>query len=379
MRSHTVSAEGGAAAVARDDDSFELHAYDTIKGSDFLADQDIVEEFVEEAPLELTRLEHWGCPWSREEDGRVSVRAFGGMSVKRTWFAADKTGFHMLHSLYQTSLKHDRIVHLDEGFVTRLLVDGGRARGVVSLDIRSGEVQVLLGRALILCALLVEMGVADQVLPELVAMLAVPQPPEYHPEGDVFVHTCLVLDAVREGDAVQAWTAVLHDIGKPLTFERARDRIRFNGHDTVSARMAGAVLRRLRAPREMRETVVEVSRDHIRFASLPQMGRSKRERWLRSPRFPAHLDFHRADCLGSHGNLSIHAAAEKMLRELPPEPPPPICTGKDVRARGVPEGPMVGEVLRALQAELDALGVVDRDTALEQLDKLLQGRFKPPF
>ena len=160
MRSHTVSAEGGAAAVARDDDSFELHAYDTIKGSDFLADQDIVEEFVEEAPLELTRLEHWGCPWSRDEDGRVSVRAFGGMSVNRTWFAADKTGFHMLHSLYQTSLKHDRIVHLDEGFVTRLLVDGGRARGVVSLDIRSGEVQVLLGRALILCT-----GGAGKVFP----------------------------------------------------------------------------------------------------------------------------------------------------------------------------------------------------------------------
>ncbi len=160
MRSHTVSAEGGAAAVARDDDSFELHAYDTIKGSDFLADQDIVEEFVEEAPLELTRLEHWGCPWSRDEDGRVSVRAFGGMSVNRTWFAADKTGFHMLHSLYQTSLKHDRIVHLDEGFVTRLLVDGGRARGVVSLDIRSGEVQVLLGRALILCT-----GGAGKVYP----------------------------------------------------------------------------------------------------------------------------------------------------------------------------------------------------------------------
>jgi fumarate reductase flavoprotein subunit len=160
MRSHTVSAEGGAAGVARDDDNLDLHCYDTIKGSDFLADQDAVELFVEEAPRELTRLEHWGCPWSRDEDGRVSVRAFGGMSVKRTWYAADKTGFHMLHALYQTSLKYDQIIHLNEGFATRLLVDGGRVRGVASLDIRTGEVQVLLGRAVILCT-----GGAGRVFP----------------------------------------------------------------------------------------------------------------------------------------------------------------------------------------------------------------------
>jgi fumarate reductase flavoprotein subunit len=160
MRSHTVSAEGGSAGVAREDDNLDLHAYDTIKGSDFLADQDIVERFVKEAPLELTRLEHWGCPWSRDEDGRVSVRAFGGMSVKRTWFAADKTGFHMLHALFQTSLKYDNIVRLDEGFVTRLLVEGGRARGVVSIDIRTGEIQVVLGRAVIVCT-----GGGGQIFP----------------------------------------------------------------------------------------------------------------------------------------------------------------------------------------------------------------------
>ncbi len=95
MRSHTVSAEGGAAAVARDDDNFEMHAYDTVKGSDFLGDQDVIQYFVQEAPKELTRLEHWGCPWSRNEDGSIATRAFGGMTTKRTWFAADKVGFHM--------------------------------------------------------------------------------------------------------------------------------------------------------------------------------------------------------------------------------------------------------------------------------------------
>jgi tRNA nucleotidyltransferase/poly(A) polymerase len=231
------------------------------------------------------------------------------------------------------------------------------------------------GRAL---QLLVDLGLADVVLPELVALAGVPQPPRFHPEGNVLVHTCMVLDAVPAGDPVQAWTAVLHDVGKPLTLERAADRIRFWGHDLVSARIADGILRRLRAPGELREAVVEVSRDHIRFASLPQMGRSKRERWLRSRRFRAHLDFHRADCLGSHGSLEIHAKAQKLLEELPPEAPPPICTGKDVVARGVPEGPLVGELLRVLHDDLDRLGVVDRDTALGLLDDLVRRRFKPP-
>jgi fumarate reductase flavoprotein subunit len=106
MRSHTVSAEGGAAAAMAADDSTELHAFDTIRGSDWLADQDAVEAFVAEAPDEIVRLEHWGCPWSREPDGTIAVRAFGGMSVNRTVFAADKTGFHLLHTLFQTSLKY---------------------------------------------------------------------------------------------------------------------------------------------------------------------------------------------------------------------------------------------------------------------------------
>jgi fumarate reductase flavoprotein subunit len=136
--------------VARDDDSLEMHAYDTVKGSDFLADQHVIEYFVEEAPKELTRLEHWGCPWSRDPDGRVAVRAFGGMATKRTWYATDKVGFHMLHTLFQHSLRFDRIVRYDEFFVTRLLVEGGAVRGVAALEIRTGEVWVMLGRAVIL-------------------------------------------------------------------------------------------------------------------------------------------------------------------------------------------------------------------------------------
>jgi fumarate reductase flavoprotein subunit len=151
MRSHTVSAEGGTAAVMRDFDSLDLHAKDTIFGADFLADQDAVEAFVQEAPGELIQLEHWGCPWSRDPDGRVSVRSFGGMTVDRTLFAADKTGFHLLHSLFQTSLKYESIVRYDECFLTSLLVDDGKVRGVTSINLYTGKVEVIAGKSVILC------------------------------------------------------------------------------------------------------------------------------------------------------------------------------------------------------------------------------------
>lgn len=150
MRSHTVSAEGGAAAVARSDDSLDEHCYDTISGGDWLCDQDAVEAFVREAPEEMLRMEHWGCPWSREADGRVAVRPFGGMKKMRTWFAADKTGFHMLHTLFQTSLKYASVTRYDEWFVTKLLVDEGRVQGVVAIEIKTGRIQAILARAVIL-------------------------------------------------------------------------------------------------------------------------------------------------------------------------------------------------------------------------------------
>jgi fumarate reductase flavoprotein subunit len=151
MRSHTVSAEGGAAGAIAADDSLDEHAYDTISGGDWLCDQDAVEAFVKEAPEELLRLEHWGCPWSREADGRIAVRPFGGMKKMRTWFAADKTGFHLLHTLFQTSLKFTSVVRYDEWFVTRLLVDDGGVQGVVAIDLKSGRIEAITARAVILC------------------------------------------------------------------------------------------------------------------------------------------------------------------------------------------------------------------------------------
>src|SRR5919106_790900 len=151
MRSHTVSAEGGAAAVIANDDSLDEHAYDTVSGSDWLCDQDAVEAFVQEAPRELLQLEHWGCPWSRQPDGEVAVRAFGGMKKMRTWFAADKTGFHLLHTLFQTSLQFPQIVRYGEWYVTTLLVDENRVQGVVGIELATGRVEAVTGRAVVLC------------------------------------------------------------------------------------------------------------------------------------------------------------------------------------------------------------------------------------
>lgn len=160
MRSHTVAAEGGAAAVIKDYDSLENHIYDTISGGDWLVDQDAIELFVNEAPNELIQLEHWGCPWSREPDGKVAVRPFGGMKKERTWYAADKTGFHMLHTLFQTSLKSKGIVPYDEWFATKLLVENGRCQGVAALEQRTGRVELIAGRAVIICT-----GGAGRVFP----------------------------------------------------------------------------------------------------------------------------------------------------------------------------------------------------------------------
>ena len=150
MRSHTVSAEGGAAAALRPEDSYESHAFDTIKGSDYLADQNVVEAFVREAPVEIIQMEHWGCPWSRDADGKISARPFGGMTTWRTCFAADKSGFHMLHTVFQTSLKYPQITRHDEAYVTKLLVEDSRCVGVVALDIRTGRFDAITAKAVIL-------------------------------------------------------------------------------------------------------------------------------------------------------------------------------------------------------------------------------------
>ena len=154
MRSHSVCAEGGTAAVMRPEegDSLELHAWDTVKGSDFLADQDTVERFVRTSPDEIRLLEHWGVPWSRREDGRIMQRPFGGHSFPRACMAADKTGFFEMQALYDTLVKYNNFKRYDECFVTALLLDGGRFAGLTLYDLPSGEFHVLRGKALLIAS-----------------------------------------------------------------------------------------------------------------------------------------------------------------------------------------------------------------------------------
>ncbi len=223
--------------------------------------------------------------------------------------------------------------------------------------------------------LLHELGLTAVLLPEVAAMAGVTQPPEYHPEGDVLVHTILVLDHVPPGDAALAWAAVLHDVGKPPTWRQAEDRIRFDGHDTLSAKMADAILRRLHAPAAVREAVVDLAQDHIRFAALPAMRPRRREEWLRQPGFWRHLLFHRADCLGSHADLRLYRQAIDALRALPPERTV-LVAGADALALGVPEGPLVGEVLRRTHDLADQRGIGDRPAALVLLREVVAGAVK---
>lgn len=160
MRSHTVAAEGGAAGVVQAPDTLDDHFMDTVSGGDWLCDQDAVEMFVAEAPNALAELERWGCPWSRNQDGTVAVRSFGGMKNRRTWFAADKSGFHILHTLFQTSLRFPSIHRFDEYFALDLLVDQGAVIGLTAIAIESGEFTVFVAPAVIIAT-----GGAGRVFP----------------------------------------------------------------------------------------------------------------------------------------------------------------------------------------------------------------------
>ena len=152
MRSHSVSAEGGTAAVLfpEDGDSIESHIYDTVKGSDFLADQDAAERLCNEMPNEIYQLEHWGMPWSRREDGKIGQRAFGGYSFPRASYASDKVGFFEMQTLYDTCQKFDNIEFLNEWFVTSILQNQRKFVGITSIELSNGDFHVIKGKALII-------------------------------------------------------------------------------------------------------------------------------------------------------------------------------------------------------------------------------------
>ena len=198
--------------------------------------------------------------------------------------------------------------------------------------------------------LLDETGLLKEVLPEIKALQGVQQPPEFHPEGDVWVHTMLMLEGLRQATPTLALGVLLHDVGKPPTFA-IRERIRFDNHVEVGAQMALGVCQRLRLSTRDTERVVELVRHHLRFKDFPRMKRSTQLRFLRMEGFEEHLELHRLDCLASHGDLTNYELARLLLTETPPAEikPAPLVRGQDLIAQGYTPGPLFKQILQAVE------------------------------
>jgi putative nucleotidyltransferase with HDIG domain len=225
--------------------------------------------------------------------------------------------------------------------LSKLLTEGAARRGFELLD---------------------ESRLLRELLPEISAMKGVPQPPEYHPEGDVWIHTRLMLEGLPAGSArTLAWGVLLHDVGKPRTFRPASptgERIRFDGHVEVGVRMAGEILRRLKFSNEETEQVQALVANHMKFKDVGQMRKSTLKRFVRLARFEEHLELHRLDCLASHGHLDAYHMVRRFLAETPPEQfrPTRLLTGDDLSEMGYVPGPEFQTILRALEdAQLEGI------------------------
>ena len=223
--------------------------------------------------------------------------------------------------------------------------------------------------------LLDQSGLLQHVLPEVSRTHGCEQPPQFHPEGDVYVHTRLMLSLLPpEASPLLALSVLLHDIGKPPTysFDEVDQRIRFNGHDQVGAGMAIDIMTRLRFSNEEIDTVVEAIRQHMAFKDTPNMRPAKLRRFMGRGNFPLELELHRVDCLGSHGDLDTYNLLVNKQKEFENEPiiPPPLLTGRDLIALGLKPGPRFGEILEAVQtAQLDG-EIKDRPGALGLVQRL---------
>ena len=260
----------------------------------------------------------------------------------RLQFEVEPATFHAIrrhHALIRT-VSAERV--RDE--LVRILTEGGARRGFELLDAT---------------------GLLEDLLPEVAAMKGVAQPPEFHPEGDVWVHTLLLLARLDQTSPTLALGALLHDVGKPPTF-RIAERIRFDGHVEAGVELADGILDRLRFSRHDTEQVEALIANHMRFKDVPRMKESTLKRFLRLPQFEEHLELHRLDCLASHGQLDNYELVRRKLEELPQEQlkPKPLLTGHDLIAEGYAPGPFFSEILRAVEdAQLEG-HINDRDGAL---------------
>ena len=231
--------------------------------------------------------------------------------------------------------------------LTRMLTEGHAHRAFLLLD---------------------ESGLLKPVLPEISAMKGVEQPAEFHPEGDVFVHTLLLLENLPNPcQLTLAWGALLHDVGKPPTFRVAPDRIRFDNHVEVGVKMTEGICRRLRFSNDETEQILALVDNHMRFGHVSRMKESTLKRFLRMPAFEEHLALHRADCLASHRNLSTYEFIQQKRSEIPVEKmrPAPLVTGDDLIAAGHVPGPRFREILSAVEdAQLEGR-LPSRDAALD--------------
>jgi len=241
--------------------------------------------------------------------------------------------------------------------LTRLLTEGAARRAFELLD---------------------EAGLLEALLPEVARMKGVPQPPEFHPEGDVWIHTRLMLERLPAGcSTTLAWGVLLHDVGKPPTFAPASGpgtRIRFDQHVEVGTRMAQEICRRLRFSNKETEQIMSLVANHLRFKDVFQMRPSTLKRFVRLPQFAEHLELHRLDCLASHGNLDSYERVRRFLAETTPEEvrPPRLVTGDDLKALGLRPGPLFRRLLGAVEdAQLDG-EIHTREAALSYIQRLLQ-------
>jgi poly(A) polymerase len=215
----------------------------------------------------------------------------------------------------------------------------------------------------------------QKVLPEIAAMKGVEQPPQYHPEGDVWVHTCLMLDGIPAGSsATLAWGILLHDVGKPPTFRSVAetgDRIRFDNHVEGGVEMGKEICRRLKMSNDEIEQIVALVANHMKFKDVSQMRASTLKRFVRQPKFEEHMALHRLDCLSSHRHLDAYEYVQQFLAQTPPEQvrPPRLLTGDDLVYLGYPPGPKFSQILRAVEdAQLEG-NISTREEALKFVEK----------
>ncbi len=216
--------------------------------------------------------------------------------------------------------------------------------------------------------LLDETGLLHEVLPEIEIMKGVEQPPQFHPEGDVFVHTLLLLDKLPAGcPPTLAWGALLHDVGKPATFRVAPDRIRFDGHVDVGVRIAEEICRRLRFSNYDTDQILALVDNHMRFAHAQRMSESTFKKFVRMPHFDEHLELHRIDCLSSHGDLTTYDLTRKKMAAMPPEAvrPTPLITGDDLIAAGYEPGPKFKQILSVVEDGQLEGRLQDREQAMK--------------